>query len=201
VFSGRYDRSTKEPRTSGSSPFPDPPAELVIVESGRERPIIKGTARMDTPLWDHAGELQGFAKVTRDVTERKRLEDELRRRAEQLAEADHRKDEFIAILAHELRNPLSSMTMAARLVRILEPGEQRDWSLGVIDNQIKTLTRLIEDLLDVSRISKGKIRLQHEFLDLSPVISRAVDSVSQTIKEREHQLDVSTPREPMMAFP
>ena len=70
-----------------------------------------------TPLWGHAGGLQGFAKVTRDVTERKRLEDELRLRAEQLAEADRRKDEFIAILAHELRNPLGSISMAARLVR------------------------------------------------------------------------------------
>ncbi len=148
----------------------------------------------------------------RDITDRSRLEEERNRlyrvaeesraRAEAnealLAEADRRKDEFLAILAHELRNPLSSIGMAAQLLRDPDAEQDREWGLGVIGHQVSALSRLIEDLLDVSRISKGKIDLRKEVLDLSSIIRHAVDSVAALVGEREHELTVSLPRESML---
>ena len=147
----------------------------------------------------------------RDITERRRLEAErgrLHREAQEaqaraeaneakLAEADRRKDEFIAILAHELRNPLSSISMAGELLGRPGKEEDRKWSLGVIAHQVKALNRLIEDLLDVSRISKGKVHLRTEALDLAAVIGHAVDSVAALVRERGHELAVSLPPGPM----
>jgi PAS domain S-box-containing protein len=147
----------------------------------------------------------------RDITDRRRLEEERNRlyrlaeearaRAEaneaKLAEADRRKDEFIAILAHELRNPLSSIGMAAHLLRGSDAAGKREWSLGVIGHQVSALSRLIEDLLDVSRISNGKIRLRKEPLDLAAVLGHAVDSVAVLVRDREHELTVSLPPGPM----
>lgn len=147
----------------------------------------------------------------RDITDRKRLEAErerLRRVAEEararseaneakLAEADRRKDEFIAILAHELRNPLSSIGMAAHLLQRPGTEKDREWNLGVIAHQVAALNRLIEDLLDVSRISKGKVHLRREPLELATVIGHAVDSVAALVRERGHELAVSLPPGPM----
>ncbi len=122
-----------------------------------------------------------------------------RRRAERAAEeAERRKDEFIAVLAHELRNPLSSIGMAAYSLQLVDSEEERSWNLGIVGHQVKNLNRLIEDLLDVSRISKGKIHLRREVVDLADVIARAVEAVTALIKERQHELTVSVSREPMM---
>ena len=131
-----------------------------------------------------------------------RVAEEARARAEaneaKLAEADRRKDEFLTILAHELRNPLSSIRMAAHILQRPGTEKEREWSLGVITHQVGALNRFIEDLLDVSRISKGKIHLRREALDLAAVIGHAVDSVATLVREREHELTVSLPRGPMM---
>src|SRR6185437_10800859 len=75
--------------------------------------------------------------------------------------------------------------------------DMRDWSLDLIDHQVKNLTRLIEDLLDISRISQGKILLRKGVVDLSPVIGRAVDSMSALVKEREQELSIALPPQPM----
>jgi two-component system CheB/CheR fusion protein len=126
-----------------------------------------------------------------DVTDRRRAEREL-------AEAERRKDEFIAILAHELRNPLAAIGMAANVLQRTDSEEERSWGLGVVGHQTKNLSRLIEDLLDVSRISKGKIHLRKEVMDLASAIARAVESVTALVKERQHKLTVSVPGEPMV---
>jgi PAS domain S-box-containing protein len=126
-----------------------------------------------------------------DVTARKRAE-------KALEEADRRKDEFIAILAHELRNPLNTISNATLLARNPDAADMRDWSLDLIDHQVKNLSRLIEDLLDISRISQGKILLRKETVDLSPIIGLAVDSVSALVKEREQELSVVLPPQSMM---
>jgi PAS domain S-box-containing protein len=126
-----------------------------------------------------------------DVTERRRAE-----RA--AAEAERRKEEFITTLAHELRNPLSAIGMAAHLLQSgPQSEEERSWGLGVVAHQVKTLNRLIEDLLDVSRLSKGKIHLRREVVDLASVLARAVESVTALVKQRGHELTVSVPGEPM----
>ena len=147
-----------------------------------------------------------------DITDRKRDEreregflraaEEARGRAEAgealLAEADRRKDEFIAILAHELRTPMSAISMAAQLARTPDNDEDRRWSLGIIDRQVNNLNRMIEDLLDVSRVGKGKVHLHRERIDLGAIIGHAVQAVSTLVKDRQHHLSVSIPSEPMM---
>src|SRR5205814_1124991 len=92
---------------------------------------------------------------------------EMERRANELAEANTRKNEFIAMLAHELRNPLSAITNAIQLSRKSRTEEHTEWSKDVIERQVKQLTHLIDDLLDVSRIARGKIQLRKEIFDPS----------------------------------
>ncbi|MFL6200205.1 MAG: PAS domain S-box protein, partial [Thermoanaerobaculia bacterium] len=105
-----------------------------------------------TPLYDEERRLRGFAKITRDLSDRKRVE--------RLEEAERQMHEFLAMLAHELRNPLAPIRNALAVMQRSELNEQTlDWSRSVIDRQVTHLTRLVDDLLDVSRITKGKITL------------------------------------------
>ena len=137
------------------------------------------------PLLDEEGQLKGFTKVIRDITERKQAE-------EALKEADRRKDEFLAMLAHELRNPLSAIHNSSQLA--LRPGlspERLDWTKGVIVHQVRHLSRLVDDLLDVSRITRGKIRLRPERVDLAAILSRAIETTRAAIEERHHTLNVA----------
>ncbi|QEH38408.1 Aerobic respiration control sensor protein ArcB [Aquisphaera giovannonii] len=123
-----------------------------------------------------------------DVTGRRELERSLRHRARELAEADHRKNEFLAMLAHELRNPLSAIHSAVQVAR--DPRatvEMLPQSLGVIERQAKNLARLIDDLLDVARITQGKVVLKREPVDLVAVIGRAAQAVRPLIEQKRHR--------------
>jgi PAS domain S-box-containing protein len=144
------------------------------------------------------GELRGFAKIFRDLTERKRLEEELRRRADELAEADRRKDEFLAMLGHELRNPLAPVMNALEIMRqdrSENPVLQKARSM--VERQVRHMTRLIDDLLDVTRITRGKVQLRREHVDLSIVVQRAVDTARPLVDTRRLTLSVSLPRAPV----
>src|ERR1700677_4052945 len=142
-----------------------------------------------TPLWDEAGKQRGYAKVMRDITDRKRAEMEM-------AEAKRRKDEFLAMLAHELCNPLAPITNTLEIMRIAKsasPEQQR--YVDMIDRQIRQITRLVDDLLDVSRITKGKISLRKERVELHTIVNHAVETVRPLIDSRNHELTVSIPPE------
>ncbi len=135
----------------------------------------------------------------RDITERKRLEEETKRHAEELVEADHRKDEFLAMLGHELRNPLAPIRNALRVVR---PGKQEPrpevrQAYDIIERQVENLARLVDDLLDVGRITSGKIRLQKERIDLAAVVARALEGARPLIDARRHTLEVNLPEVPV----
>ncbi|MEO6192186.1 MAG: ATP-binding protein, partial [Thermoanaerobaculia bacterium] len=133
-----------------------------------------------------------------DITEQKRLEEELRRRAEELIGADRRKDQFLAMLAHELRNPLAPIRNAVELMRqveTLDPSFQP--SREMVERQVKHLARLVDDLLDVSRITQGSIRLRKEVLDLGTIVQRAVDGTRPILESRAHTLSVQLPTEPV----
>jgi CheY-like chemotaxis protein len=140
----------------------------------------------------HLGARRFFTGIVRDITQRKQLEQELQRRLCELAEAGQRKDEFLAMLAHELRNPLASLANAVQLMTDVEDREQTQWSLGVMNRQIRHLARLIDDLLDVSRITRGKIQLRKEIVDIAPIIKSAVETVQPLLHVRKHELTVST---------
>jgi PAS domain S-box-containing protein len=143
------------------------------------------------PLRDDAGHMRGFVKIFRDRTADLRAEEARR-------EADRRKDEFLAMLAHELRNPLAAIGNASQLS--LQPGadpETIDWTKGVIARQVKNLSHMIDDLLDISRINRGKVQLKKEPVHVGPVIARAVEAVSHLIDEKRHELKVSVATGPM----
>ena len=134
-----------------------------------------------------------------DVSDRKALEVKLREQAERLQEADRRKDEFLAMLAHELRNPLAPIRNAAQVIRLLgtsDPNVQR--STEMVERQVQTMTRLVDDLLDVSRITTGKINLQKEPVELAAVVARAVETARPLIDARGHELAVTLPPEAVL---
>jgi signal transduction histidine kinase len=118
-----------------------------------------------------------------------------RARAERaLKEADRHKDEFLAMLAHELRNPLAPIHNAVELMRLKPLGDpQLHWARDVIARQLTSLTRLVDDLLDVSRITRGKINLTRQVVELEALISRAVETVHPLFDEYEHQLTLDLP--------
>jgi PAS domain S-box-containing protein len=136
------------------------------------------------------GDQRLFTGIVRDITDRKRLEHELRRRVDELAEADRRKDEFLAMLAHELRNPLAAINSAVQLTSLTGVRDQIEWCMDVINRQIKQLARLIDDLLDVSRITRGKIQLRTERIDVRAVLRSAVEAARALIEARRHDLVV-----------
>jgi signal transduction histidine kinase len=126
-----------------------------------------------------------------EITERARVELALK-------EADRHKDEFLAMLAHELRNPLAPIYNAVQLMRRKSVDDpQLVWSRDVIERQTMHLSRLVDDLLDVSRITRGKINLTKELLDIANLISRAVETTHPLIVERAHDLVIDIPDEPL----
>jgi len=149
-------------------------------------------------LRDEQGSLRGFAKVLRDSTDRKRFEEELRDKAHALEEADRRKDEFLAMLAHELRNPLAPVATAVTLLQKNTPVRESDQeALAVLERQVGKLTRLIDDLMDVSRITRGKIQLNRTRIDLRNVLEGAVGTALPLIEEQRHTLRILLPDEPL----
>jgi len=145
-----------------------------------------------------------------EVTERRRAEERLRElneslerrvseRTEALRESDRRKDDFLATLAHELRNPLAPVRNAVEVLHLKGPDSPEvKWARGVIDRQMHSMSRLIDDLLDVSRISRGKIELRRERLDLADVVRAAVESSRPHIEKLEHELIVELPPGPIV---
>ena len=167
---------------------------ILRAHDGRETPIDDSGA----PIRNQNGHIIGVVLVFRDVTQRRQSEEALLKHAAALQEADRRKDEFLAMLAHELRNPLAPIHNAVQILKLEGPnGENFHWSLGVIGDQIRHLTRLVDDLLDVSRITQGKVKLQKEQVDLAAVIDRAVETCRPLLNERGHQLTVDVGTKPI----
>jgi PAS domain S-box-containing protein len=137
-----------------------------------------------TAVYDAAGTLQGYAKITRDLTQRKQME--------ALEDAGRKMDEFMAMLGHELRNPLAPIRNAVQVMRMFRLGDAKlEWCRDVIDRQVEHLGRLVDDLLDVNRITTGKIFVMREPIDLSAALERAVESSMPLINARRHTLNVS----------
>jgi PAS domain S-box-containing protein len=115
-----------------------------------------------------------------------------------LLEADQRKDEFLAMLAHELRNPLTPIRNAAHVLGRLEIREPRvQWAQRTIERQVSHLTRLVDDLLDVSRIVRGKVALKKELVELSAVVNQALDVARPLIDAMQHRISVRLPEQPV----
>ena len=161
----------------------------LTAKDGTKRPIEDSAA----PIRE-GDRVHGVVLVFRDASEARETERRIRESEEELRENDKRKNEFLAMLAHELRNPLAAIGNAVMLSTHSGLQEHIAWSMEVINRQIKHLTRLIDDLLDVSRISRGKIELRRDILDVTPILDSAVETVRPLIDERNHELSVSLER-------
>ena len=137
------------------------------------------------PLKDQEGNIVEWFGAASDVTERRRAE-------ERLQEADRQKDEFLAMLAHELRNPLAPIGTASEILSRMLDGDARAQDfVGMIKRQAAHLTRLVDDLLDISRITQGRIQLRRRPTDLTSIITQAVETVEPRLREKKHKLSVT----------
>ena len=158
------------------------------------RPTAKGTPKwwdvIVAPVRDGRGTITGLVTVSRDVTEQKRV-------VQVLADQDRRKDEFLATLAHELRNPLAPIRSGLEVVRRARSPEEADRTFSMMDRQIGQLVHLVDDLLDVSRVRSGKVTLRTERLTIRDTVDMAVEACRPIIDAMGHALHVDIPAEPL----
>jgi PAS domain S-box-containing protein len=145
------------------------------------------------PLRDSIGQIISWFGVTIDIHDQKEMQEHLR-------DVDRRKDEFLATLAHELRNPLAPIRNSVQLLLMTdaEPAA-REQAAKIIERQVSHLVRLVDDLLEVSRITRGKIELRKESVDLAEVVNTAVETSRPLIDAANHTLEVQLPTEPLLA--
>ncbi|HEX8758262.1 MAG TPA: PAS domain S-box protein [Steroidobacteraceae bacterium] len=172
--------------------------------------VAKSGRRIDvaltiSPIRDADGVVIGASKIARDITERKACEQaqqrtigELKCAEEALREADRRKDEFLAVLAHELRNPLAPIRYAVAMARREGRSEaERRQAQGIIERQVEHMGRLLDDLLDVSRITRGTLMLRRSPVELDSIVAAAQESARPLLEARRHTLAVRLPEEPI----
>jgi signal transduction histidine kinase len=164
--------------------------------------LVPAIARVLRQVTTERDLMQSRARAKEARERQEQLEQEIheRKRAEEaLKEADRRKDEFLATLAHELRNPLAPVRNALNLLRLAGQNQEIVVEASqMIERQVDNLVRLVDDLLDVSRITRGKINLQKEPVDLATVVARAIESSQPLIDARKHTLDVKLPTAPLL---
>ena len=169
--------------------------ETERVRSDGNRIVVSLTI---SPIKDDEGNVIGASKIVRDVTERKRLEDDLRDLASDLSENDRRKNEFLATLAHELRKPLAPMSNMLEVVkRAKGDGEILKRAHETIERQLGQMVRLVDDLLDLNRITHDRLELRRSEVELSSVIQQAVEVARPLVDAAGHKLIVELPDEPI----
>jgi PAS domain S-box-containing protein len=145
------------------------------------------------PLRGLKGDIEGVLVIAFDVTDEVRARDEMNTLRALEQSANRTKDEFLAMLGHELRNPLAPILTALQLMTLRgDAGAERERT--VIDRQVRHLVRLVDDLLDVSRIARGRVDLRREPVELSDVIASAIEGASPLLEERQHHLELHVPR-------
>jgi two-component system CheB/CheR fusion protein len=150
-------------------------------------------------LYGNGGEVIGFGKILRNRTDLMEQLETLRNQVRELQSAAHHKDVFLTTLSHELRNPLAAMHHATELIRrgdALSPEQQ--YPVDIIDRQIHALQRIVEDLMDVSRIGAGKVDLKKEPVSIHELVHRSLQTVGPLLRERRHAVDVLLPPMPII---
>jgi PAS domain S-box-containing protein len=164
---------------------------VCFAKDGRRLDISLSAA----PMRDHLGRTVGVAQVTRDITEAKKAEAAIRQSQEALRNADRRKDEFLALLAHELRNPLAPLVNAVELLRPVAADPSLRRIREMMDRQLRQLQRLVDDLLDVSRISRGRFELRRAPVELGSAVETAIEGCQSLVATRGHALTIDRPPE------
>lgn len=178
-------RRAIESSIDGHGPY-DVHYRTVHPETGR----ITHVRAIGRTFYDDAGAPRRFDGVTLDVTDMKLAEASLR-------EADGRKDEFLATLSHELRNPLAPIRSGLEVIRLTNTNTAVERTRAMMDRQLTQLVRLVDDLLDVSRVTSDKLELRRTTLDLRAAIDAAIEMTIPTIRDANHDLTVSLPDEPV----
>jgi PAS domain S-box-containing protein len=168
---------------------------VLVRRDGEVLPIDDSAA----PICDVAGKVFGVILVFHEISESRKLQYELLRQAEALKEADRRKDEFLAVLAHELRNPLAPLRNGLQIAR-LKPSDDGalNRTIGMMDRQLNHLVRLVDDLMDINRVSRGVIELRRTPVSMTDVLTRSVEAVGPDIVARGHELRTDWSAQPMM---
>jgi PAS domain S-box-containing protein len=169
-------------------------AEVLIERPDGSRITVVVNIR---PLTGPHGEIVGAINCFYDITERFRMEREGKRQAKALEDMNRRKDEFLAILSHELRNPLAPIVNAVQLLRQPNGDPLQERARAIIERQVSQLSRLVDDLMDASRVGTGRVRLHLEYVTVSSIVDRAVETTRHLIDERGHELAVSLPAHPV----
>jgi signal transduction histidine kinase len=173
------------PKTPEHLDYLLPAVERVLKQVNTERQLVESRARAREAV-------RRQQELEAEIAQRKRAE-------EMLKEADRRKDEFLAMLAHELRNPLAPIRNAVYLLQLLTVDDERiRQALEIINRQTRQLAELVDDLLDVSRITRGQITLRKQQLVLADVVAQAVETSQPLLKERQHRFEARLPDEPIV---
>lgn len=150
------------------------------------------------PVLDSAGEVVAIAGTTRDITDRQAAEQALREQAASLAESDRVKNEFLATLSHELRNPLAPLRNSLALLRRIDADNARAEPVrAIMERQVNHLVRLVDDLLEVSRISRGTLSLRKERVEVATIVHNAAETCEPLMAAAGHVLDIQLPAEPL----
>ncbi len=167
------------------------PFEMVFPLKGADGQFRPFLTRVN-PLRDEDGNIVYWFGTNTDISEIKRMEDALR-------DTDRRKDEFLATLAHELRNPLAPIRNSLQILKLpnLDPATAEK-SRAVMERQVHHLVRLVDDLLDVSRVVRGKIELRKEAVELATIVARAVEIAQPLIEVQGHRLDIALPAQSLL---
>jgi signal transduction histidine kinase/ActR/RegA family two-component response regulator len=182
-------------RLSNSTTGALPDSEFLVERPDGSRITVVSRAVL---LTDPHGEQTGSMTCCYETTERSRLELQTQAHARALAELHSRKDEFLAMLGHELRNPLAALANAVQLLRMNQHADASlDQGRNIIERQVRQLKHLVDDLLEVSRITTGSVRLRQQQVSLRSVAERAVETVQPLMAEQRHTLSVNFPDEPI----
>ena len=162
-----------------------------VSKDGRRIPISLTVS----PIRDGRGEIVAASKIARDISDRKQAEQALRQSEEALREADRRKDQFLALVAHELRNPLAPIRYALATWRKPETTpEQRKRAEEIFDRQLTQMARLLDDLLDISRITRHSLELKRTAIEPKTVVSVAVETARPLLDAKRHTLELDLPQ-------
>jgi len=151
-----------------------------------------------SPIKDENGQIIGISKTARDITEEKAAEKRIYGLMTELKDADRRKDEFLATLAHELRNPLAPIRNSLEVMkRANGRGEVIEQSRAMMERQLVQMVRLVDDLLDISRITRNKVELRKQRVELASILHHAIEMCQPHIQNSEHRIELNLPPEPI----
>jgi PAS domain S-box-containing protein len=163
-----------------------------VTKSGQRIPVSLTVS----PVRDPRGTIIGASKIARDISERRRAEETLQKTQQALHEANRRKDEFMALLAHELRNPLAPIRYALATARKCDrTAEQRRRAEEIIERQVAHMSRLLDDLLDMSRITRGTLELKLADTELTVALGTAIEAARPFLDAKRHNLSLDLPKQ------